>query len=592
MPAKPTTATASADLFRDEETISTLVNIFPSQIQKKIEAATAVVNEDDGLDLLLSTSIRDILTEKETYYPLICEHLLASSKVSAALFSTALLEESTKRKENNLASLDPSAFAKSNTHWNNNSNKNSGDVPRLMHGRPGSNKFIDVGLIHPDFAEIRTTLLDDSETIPSPKDFEMAITLASAMTDTYVQEANRQRAINDVLTDFITKPLGLPSMSSAGIGSYQTDGTSGYASDMFINVEYKNEINSSGDPFMQNIAYYHNYLQERQKGQKRQKTIHNHHHPWLMIECVGNLMAMSAAVMGPDRTICAQPISDYVRFSTLGSFGKKQARFCMSLRLGIEALAKWYQNNSHKVDVQAGFPFLRQVEMNGNSHEIEYQQILGDATKPIFIAKLIKNNSSENDSQEIKSSSENDSQKVVVKFVDENQLNSSNYGVDAHRLLGNAGHAPKLLFHAQFEGTTIFDGVTVIIMEYINGNHWPSKPTQEQRNSLNKIVSFLHDGGFVHGDLRGPNILVENAGDVVKVIDFDWAGREEDKAKYPCILNTDVRWHTDAKLGSEIKKEHDNFMVRQLCDDHSIPGDTTKSCVHAGAYARLSMNDK
>ena len=36
----------------------------------------------------------------------------------------------------------------------------------------------------------------------------------------------------------------------------------------------------------------------------------------------------------------------------------------------------------------------------------------------------------------------------------------------------------------------------------------------------------------------------------------------------PCILKKDVKWHKDAKLGSEIKQEHNEFMVTQLCDDH------------------------
>ena len=98
---------------------------------------------------------------------------------------------------------------------------------------------------------------------------------------------------------------------------------------------------------------------------------------------------------------------------------EKQARSCMSLRLGIKALAQWYSEHSHTVDAQAGFPFVREVPIDNTSvHEIKYQRVLGDATKPVFIAKL---------------NSDNGSQDVVVKFVDENQLRPSNYGVKAHR---------------------------------------------------------------------------------------------------------------------------------------------------------------
>ena len=237
------------------------------------------------------------------FYPMIRKHLLASRE----RFHTALMKESTKRKmkeaeeARTFASLVPSAFHVKSKNWCNYANSESDNsAPRLMHaGRPGSKKFIDVGLIHPDFAKIRSTL-DPAEIHPSQEDFEMAITLASTMTDMYEQEANRQKVINDVLSNLLSTPLHLSPFSSAGIGPYQSDGTSGTNNNMFINVEYRNKIDSSsGDPFMQNIAYYHNFLLK-----ECQKKIHNHHHPWLLIECVGNLMAKSTAVMGPtNRTI-------------------------------------------------------------------------------------------------------------------------------------------------------------------------------------------------------------------------------------------------------------------------------------------------
>jgi hypothetical protein len=56
------------------------------------------------------------------------------------------------------------------------------------------------------------------------------------------------------------------------------------------------------------------------------------------------------------------------------------------------------------------------------------------------------------------------------------------------------------------------------------------------------VVSLLHQGNFVYGDIRGVNIMVKrewNEGDVtgnVKLIDFDWAGREG-SARYPPNVN-------------------------------------------------------
>ena len=43
-----------------------------------------------------------------------------------------------------------------------------------------------------------------------------------------------------------------------------------------------------------------------------------------------------------------------------------------------------------------------------------------------------------------------------------------------------------------------------------------------------EIIELLHNGGFVHGDLRPSNIMVslsEMEDKVLKFIDFDWSGK-------------------------------------------------------------------
>jgi tRNA A-37 threonylcarbamoyl transferase component Bud32 len=52
------------------------------------------------------------------------------------------------------------------------------------------------------------------------------------------------------------------------------------------------------------------------------------------------------------------------------------------------------------------------------------------------------------------------------------------------------------------------------------------------RKSVLTAVSKLHGAGYIHGDLRGPNLKVAmtdkeggtETGVHVKIIDFDWAG--------------------------------------------------------------------
>jgi hypothetical protein len=65
----------------------------------------------------------------------------------------------------------------------------------------------------------------------------------------------------------------------------------------------------------------------------------------------------------------------------------------------------------------------------------------------------------------------------------------------------------------------------------------------------------VHGLGFVHGDLRVPNILVKDDG--VFFICFYWAW-QQGAAKYPLHLNQDVEWHPEAGVGVNIEYAHVN----------------------------------
>jgi RIO-like serine/threonine protein kinase len=104
----------------------------------------------------------------------------------------------------------------------------------------------------------------------------------------------------------------------------------------------------------------------------------------------------------------------------------------------------------------------------------------------------------------------------------------------------------------------------MIVMEYIDG-----KTAAQLQNNLPKdfaarlseIVSVLHTGGYVFGDLRLPNIMV--AKKQVKLIDFDWAGKEG-LAKYPIHLARSIIWPTGVMALGQIKKAHDLDMLHGL----------------------------
>ena len=66
----------------------------------------------------------------------------------------------------------------------------------------------------------------------------------------------------------------------------------------------------------------------------------------------------------------------------------------------------------------------------------------------------------------------------------------------------------------------------------------------------------------VHGDLRAPNIVVEDPA-AAKVIDFDWAAKR-DEGFYPDTINiTDLHaeWHQDVGPMKKMRLEHDRFAI-------------------------------
>ena len=130
---------------------------------------------------------------------------------------------------------------------------------------------------------------------------------------------------------------------------------------------------------------------------------------------------------------------------------------------------------------------------------------------------------------------------VVVKFV-------SHCGAEVHQTLADCNLAPDIYAHMAV------GAMIMVIMEYSEGEWWPEHPSAQQKKNLQAIAAKLESTGFVHGDLRTPNILVQ--GDSVLVVDFDWAGRQG-AAKYPIHLSQEETWHPDACVGCAIEHSHD-----------------------------------
>lgn len=76
-------------------------------------------------------------------------------------------------------------------------------------------------------------------------------------------------------------------------------------------------------------------------------------------------------------------------------------------------------------------------------------------------------------------------------------------------------------------------------MDYISPPVHPSQSSNltylcgKWIDDLEKLMQSFHEYGFVHGDLREPNILCD--GETAMLIDFDWGGKVGDSEAYNTI---------------------------------------------------------
>lgn len=151
---------------------------------------------------------------------------------------------------------------------------------------------------------------------------------------------------------------------------------------------------------------------------------------------------------------------------------------------------------------------------------------------------------------------------VLVKFC-------TQYGEEAHGHLASHGLAPRLHCCVELAGRVI-----MVVMDVVEGassafykyrtRHLPSDLAQKVKDA----VKVLHDGGYVHGDIRRPNVLVEADERGVLLIDFDWAAKAG-QARYPVTLNLSgqIPWATGTKAGGVIGMAHDDHVVEILCTE-------------------------
>ncbi|KAG5192569.1 hypothetical protein JKP88DRAFT_293060 [Tribonema minus] len=180
--------------------------------------------------------------------------------------------------------------------------------------------------------------------------------------------------------------------------------------------------------------------------------------------------------------------------------------------------------------------------------------------------------------------------RVLIKFTGAYSPQASGM---VHEAWAQAGLAPQLIECMRLPG-----GPTMVVMAHVRQDDgWRmlcalELDSEEQkvafetaRNALLRAQGIRIPGGdgvsraTVHGDIRGPNIMVkqdERGAWHVRFIDFDWAGLEG-IARYPTSLFDAPAqgWHEEARAGRLMCQKHDTFLLEKLGKVGRIGGSQT-----------------
>ncbi len=257
-----------------------------------------------------------------------------------------------------------------------------------------------------------------------------------------------------------------------------------------------------------------------------------------------------------------QRLTDFIWLGTSPVINDAQcirvAGILRALKAGVRILDNYYRNLAHlplssNAHHPRFFPFPTSFH-NVNQSRVHFKYL--EPLKPFdpdcvtFLAETIP-----------------DKTKVVVKFA-------QTYGAEAHILLAQHDLAPPLLHfkHLNEDGAG-YGALKMVVMGYVEGKTVTkvfngAALSPNVIGDLERALNILHGEGLVFGDLRRPNIMImpgPNKDDTVRLIDFDWAGKENE-ARYPIHLNQskEVKWADGVGSYRKIDKRHDIDMLELL----------------------------
>ncbi len=427
-----------------------------------------------------------------------------------------------------LKKIKPSAFSSS---WS----SIQGVQPVLLNHRPAQAYDIPIYLYHPIFSDFMA-LCESCQV--DVQDEKFAVDISVKMCEAFDNEDKRKKAFIDLMRNYLSD-------YSFKIGAYESDGhimVTVKGEDIILAIlEVKPEFGKGhGCAFVQATAYYSQHVVDASENQLKyyQKTCC----PVFILYLAGPFLGFAGAIC-TDLPIC-DPLGPVIPLFYLPNEYPTMLRMAQTFKTfkqSIHNLHKSYleklSGSDNHVRQAAVFPYVQDFHSLGSSsspRSFTYIQRLTDK-RPLYVARL----------------SDTADHLVFVKFT-------MQYGLEAHVAAAEKGFAPALL------GVDKLDrGWKLVVMEYLPDNKWRMLTDVDDkagaRDNVVTVMNSFHELGYVHGDLRGENIMIADDGQV-KIIDFDWAGLAG-QVRYPHFMNPQIQWHINAQPDELIQTEHDVYLL-------------------------------
>ncbi|KAF8584004.1 hypothetical protein K439DRAFT_1661009 [Ramaria rubella] len=414
------------------------------------------------------------------------------------------------------------------------------DTDGFQCNRPSTKApVIPITLLHSVFNQF----LHNCEHIsPSYKDHAFALELAGAMSGFFKSESLRQDSFIEVC-----RKHGIQLIPEKIPGTdYKTDAAIRCNDNLVVIGELKNEVCTGGaEPIFQAACYYTADLRNNEAALNSGSPI----------PCLGFYL------VGPMLGFVGFAFTDRPQIQTLGmalrldyhstdvKARRAMAQHLAAFRKAIECLREYYETSFPNQECPRSnprFPYYSSYTSlaDDKKYDIIYTaQPIPD--KLIFFGKI-------------------EGAEVCVKFT-------KRYSREAHLKCAALGFAPTL---RGFE--TLLPDWYMVVMDRIDETHSTLDQARTAgldldshlQGSLHQQLEALHHAGYVHGDVRDTNVMVEKDGkEGFMLIDFDWAGKIG-TACYPMNVNRDPDLGRPAGAYDEqlILVNHDMVMVQHMFD--------------------------